>query len=134
MDSQMKNAIVFVDDEIMVLQVLRAQAKKWFGDEFDYEIAQSAGEAWEVIDDLAENNIEILIIVSDWLMPDVRGDEFLIQVHKKYPNIVTMMLTGQADKDSIEAAQEQANLHKCLLKPWTEKDLIDSIKSGLKRL
>lgn len=88
----MKNAIVFVDDELMVLQVLRAQAKKWFGDEYAYECAQSVTEAWEVIDDLAENGVEVLTIVSDWLMPDVRGDEFLIAVHQKYPAIVTMML------------------------------------------
>ncbi len=129
----MKNAIVFVDDELMVLQVLRAQAKKWFGDEYAYECAQSVTEAWEVIDDLAENGVEVLTIVSDWLMPDVRGDEFLIAVHQKYPAIVTMMLTGQADKEAIDRAQDQANLHRVLHKPWKEEDLIESIRTGLKK-
>ncbi len=129
----MKNAIVFVDDELMVLQVLRAQVKKWFGDEYSYECAQSVNEAWEVIDDLAEHGVDVLTIVSDWLMPDMRGDEFLIAVHKKYPQIVTMMLTGQADKEAIERAQTEANLYKCLQKPWKEEELIESIRSGLNK-
>lgn len=126
-----KNAIIFVDDELIVLQTLRAQAKKSFGDKYVYECAQSADEAWEVIDELAEGGIDILILVSDWLMPGIKGDEFLAAVHQKYPHIVTVMLTGQADAASIEHARRDANLFRCILKPWNEQELIECITSGL---
>jgi CheY-like chemotaxis protein len=129
-----KKAILCVDDEKTVLTSLKAQIKKQFGNHYTYEIAESAEEAWEVIEELKEDGIELLVIVTDWLMPRVKGDEFLIQVHDKYPNIVKVMLTGQADEDAVERARSEANLHHCLRKPWDEQELIDTIHSGLEKL
>ena len=126
-----KKAILCVDDEKIILQSLKAQIKKHFGDRFVYEFAESGSEAWEVIEELQEDGVEILLIVSDWLMPNMKGDELLIQVHQKYPNIVKIMLTGQADQEAITRTQRQANLHSCLYKPWQEQELIDTLMSGL---
>jgi len=127
-------AILCVDDEIVVLDSLKIQLKKEFGDAYLYEMAESADEALEVIEELEEENIKVLVIVSDWLMPGMKGDELLIEVHKKFPKIVKVMLTGQADEDAIERAQNQANLHRCLYKPWDGKELIETIKAGLAQL
>ena len=126
-----KSAILFVDDEKIVLQSLKAQIKKHFGDQYAYEFAESGDEAWEVIEELHDEVTRILIIVSDWLMPNMRGDELLIQVHRKFPSIVKVMLTGQADADAIERTKTQANLLCCLRKPWNEHDLIGALTSGL---
>ena len=84
-----------------------------------------------MIEELNEDGIEIMLIVTDWLMPQVKGDEFLVQVHDKFPHIVKVMLTGQADDEAVERAQQEANLHRCLRKPWDEQELIDTIRSGL---
>ena len=102
-----------------------------FGDRYIYEVAESAAEAWEVIEELHEDEINIMVIVSDWLMPGVKGDEFLMQVHQKFPKLITVMLTGQADAKAIERAKKQANLHACLYKPWTEEELSQIITSAL---
>ena len=67
-------AILCVDDEVSILRVLKEQLKRLFGRQYVYEFAQSAEEAWQVIDELEQEQIKILIIVSDWLMPNVRGD------------------------------------------------------------
>ena len=125
-----KPAILCVDDEVVVLDSLKIQLKTEFGDAYLYEVAESADEALEIIDEIEEEST-ILVIVSDWLMPGIKGDEFLIKVHEKYPKIVKVMLTGQADKDAIERATKAANLHSCLAKPWDVKELISTIKSGL---
>ena len=77
------------------------------------------------------NEMKVLVIVSDWLMPGVRGDEFLARVHGRHPHIVTVMLTGQADEAAIERARRDANLHACLHKPWREDDLMAVIASAL---
>jgi len=61
----------------------------------------------------------------------VKGDEFLVQVHDKFPHIVKVMLTGQADDEAVERARQEVNLHRCLRKPWDEQELIDTIRSGL---
>ncbi len=124
-------SILCVDDEAVVLKSLKEQLKRCFGSRFIYEVAQSAEEAWIVIDELIEEEIKILIIVSDWLMPNVRGDEFLAQVHQHFPEIVTVMLTGQADEAAIERAKQEANLYACIRKPWTEEELKDVISAVL---
>lgn len=125
------SAIICVDDEVVILDSLKEQLKRQFGDRYIYEVAESAEEAWEVIEELQEENIEIMIIVSDWLMPGIKGDEFLIQVHQTFPQLITVMLTGQADSEAIARAKQQANLYACLHKPWTEAELSGIINSAL---
>jgi CheY-like chemotaxis protein len=126
-------AILCVDDERIVLISLRDRISKHFGDRYRYEVAESADEAWEVIEELCEEGIRLLIIVSDWLMPGMRGDEFLIQVHERFPDIVAVLLTGHADEAAIERARQVANLHAYIAKPWTEETLIGIIQSGLEK-
>ena len=125
-------AILCVDDEASILRALKDQLKRCFGNQYLYEFAQSAEEAWIVIDELEEEEVKILIIVSDWLMPKIRGDEFLTQVHQRFPRIVTVMLTGQADEAAIERARQQANLYARIRKPWTEEELQQVINTALR--
>ncbi len=127
------SAILCVDDEPTVLRSLRDQISKNFGDSHLCEIAESVDEAWEVIDELKEEEVTILVIISDWLMPGVKGDEFLVELHQRFPNIVTMMLTGQADESAIERVRQHANLHAYIAKPWAEETLVGEIQSGLQK-
>ncbi len=130
-----KPVILCVDDEVVVLNSLKIQLKKEFGDAYLYEVAENADEALEIIEEIQkEDESDILVIVSDWLMPGIKGDEFLIRVHHKYPKIVKVMLTGQADEVAIERVKKQANLHRCLYKPWDGKELVETIKSGLEKI
>ena len=124
-------AIICVDDEVVILESLKKQLKRKFGTSFIYEVAESAEEAWEIIEELNSENIPIIAIVSDWLMPGVKGDEFLIQIHEQFPEVVKVMLTGQADENAIHRAKEEANLHACLYKPWTESELMEIIKTAI---
>jgi CheY-like chemotaxis protein len=124
-------AILCVDDETVILESLKEQLKRRFGSQYLYEAAESAEEAWEIIEELHDENVKVVIIVSDWLMPEMKGDEFLIKVHQKYPDIVTVMLTGQADEAAVERAKKEANLCYCLRKPWSEDELAQIITSSV---
>jgi CheY-like chemotaxis protein len=126
-------AILCVDDERIVLVSLRDQIAAHFGDRYRCEMAESADEAWEVIEELCEDGVRLLIIVSDWLMPGMKGDEFLIEVHKRFPDIVAVLLTGHADETAIERARQLANLHAYVAKPWAEETLMSIIQSGLEK-
>ncbi|MFK5968501.1 MAG: response regulator [Candidatus Marithrix sp.] len=126
--------ILCVDDESIVLNSLEMQLKDQFGDTYIYEFAESAEEALEIMEEFTEEGLELLVIVSDWLMPGLKGDEFLIKVHKKFPKIVKVLLTGQADEDAIKRAQDEANLHRCIHKPWDADELIDTIRTGLEKI
>lgn len=126
-----KKAILFVDDEPMILHSLKVQVKKHLGDCYRYEFAQNAEEAWEVIEELHADGAKILLMVSDWLMPGVKGDELLIQVHTRFPDIITVLLTGHANEQAVERARQEANLYHCLRKPWDECELIQTLTAGL---
>lgn len=129
-----KLTILCVDDETIILNSLRRQLKQAFNDEYLYEGAESADEALEIIEELEEEGSSVIVIVSDWLMPGMKGDELLCEVNKRFPKVVKILLTGQADESAIERAKTEANLHKYLAKPWDAKELTDCIRSGLQRL
>jgi CheY-like chemotaxis protein len=129
-----KSAILCVDDEVGVLESLEIELQQAFNGKYLCEFAESAAEALEIIEDLYDAEVKILVIVSDWLMPGMKGDELLIKIHQKYPQIVKVMLTGQADKEAIERTKVQANLHAFIEKPWQNQELIEAIKSGLANL
>ncbi|HSF73996.1 MAG TPA: response regulator [Microcoleus sp.] len=129
-----KPVILCVDDERMVLDCLRTQLAAEFGNAYTYEGAEDAEEALDVISELSDEQTHVILIISDWLMPGIKGDDLLIRIHNEYPHIIKIMLTGQADEVAIDRAKKQANLHCCLSKPWLESDLLETIKCGLSKL
>ena len=128
-----KPVIVCVDDEADILNTLKMQLKNEFKDNYFYELAESGDEALEVIEAF-QGEDQVIVVVSDWLMPGIKGDELLMIIHQKHPKIVKVMLTGQADTAAIQRAVKHADLYCCLYKPWKGEDLIKTIKSGLAKL
>lgn len=129
-----KKAIVCVDDENIILDSLAEQIENIFGSEFIYENAENAEEGMDLLEELTDEGIKVMVIVSDWLMPGKKGDEFLIEVHNKFPEIVKIMLTGQADVSALENAKTNANLYAHIGKPWTPGQLEEIIRSGIKKI
>ncbi len=128
-----KPIILCVDDEPDILNTLKMQLKNEFKKDYFYELAESGEEALDLLEEFQEK-AQVIVVVSDWLMPGIKGDELLIKVHQKYPKIIKVMLTGQADAGAVQRALEEADLYCCLYKPWQSKDLIEIIKSGLAKL
>jgi DNA-binding NtrC family response regulator len=127
-----KGVLLCVDDEIIVLTALKDQLRRAFGNEFVIDIAESAEEALELLDELSAQGHKLLVIVSDWLMPGMKGDEFLIEAHKRFPSVVKIMLSGQAETAAVDRARREAALHDFLAKPWNAAELVESINQGLK--
>ena len=123
-----KPYIICVDDDKSILISLKAQLNHYLSEEFQFEFAECAEEAWEVIDELKADGQAIAVIISDWIMPRIKGDEFLISVHEKYPEIVKLMLSGHAEEGAIKRATQDANLVACLGKPWDIDELITIIR------
>lgn len=130
----MSKAILFVDDEQIILMSLKSQLKKHFGNEYRLESAQNTEEAWSIIEGLAEEGVNILIIISDWLMPNQRGDEFFRDVHKQYPNIKKIIISGHIDEISLNKLKGEVNLHGFLNKPWSEIDLIKKVEDAIAKI
>ncbi|WP_419765409.1 MAG: response regulator [Arcobacter sp.] len=130
----MSTAILCVDDEELILKSLSQELNIHFKNQYLIELAQSAEDALEVLDDLNNEDIEVLVIISDWQMPGMKGDEFLIKAHKKFPKVIKMLLTGQADPEAIKNAELHANLKYTFSKPWESKKLISAIEEEIGKL
>jgi CheY-like chemotaxis protein len=120
-------AILCVDDEAVLLLSLKSELRSFLPADCRVETALDAGEAEELIEELGRGGIRVILIISDWLMPGLRGDEFLIRVHAKHPEIKSIMITGHADRDSIERALAVAGVRKVFPKPWIKRDLRQTV-------
>jgi signal transduction histidine kinase len=118
-----RKAIVCVDDERIVLSSLRDQLAQQIGDEYEIELAESGEEAIEIFEECQAENLDISLIITDQIMPGIKGDELLIHLHKLYPKTLKILLTGQADADAVGNAVNSANLYRYISKPWDIADL-----------
>lgn len=115
-------AILCVDDDTLILESLKAELNQSFGKEFIIEIAESGEEALEVLGLLSDSKVDTLVIISDWLMPRMKGDELLTKVHDLFPKMSKIMLSGQADPQAIHRVK--ADAHAAFVsKPWKKQDL-----------
>jgi response regulator RpfG family c-di-GMP phosphodiesterase len=130
--SSEKGVLLCVDDEIIVLTALKDQLRRAFGNDFHIDVAESAEEALELLDELSEQGHRLLVIVSDWLMPGMKGDDFLVEAHKRFPTVVKILLSGQAEQAAVDRAKREAGLHEFLAKPWNADELVESINLGLR--
>jgi PAS domain S-box-containing protein len=128
-----KGTIICVDDERYVLTSLRDQLSHYLGSEYEIELAESGEEALEIFEEFRESKIEIALIISDQIMPGMKGDELLIKIHEQYPKTLKILLTGQANAEAVGKAVNFANLYRYIAKPWDKTDLcltvIEAIRS-----
>jgi CheY-like chemotaxis protein len=126
-----KKLILCVDDEKVVLNTLMAQLTQTFGNRYSYEAFTSAEEAEEYIDEVYAEGSDVHLIICDWLMPRIKGDEFLIRVHKRFPQVALIMLSGQASPEAVERAQKEAHILSFVQKPWDKDYLMNLIQKAL---
>ncbi|WP_426359020.1 GGDEF/EAL domain-containing response regulator [Pseudocolwellia sp. HL-MZ19] len=80
---------------------------------------------------ILENN-QIDVVISDYRMPEVNGSEFLTQVHSLYPDILNVMLSGQADMEGFSKALNDGSISKFLCKPWKNDQLQSFMQDTIK--
>ena len=122
-----KDVILCIDDESIILRLIKSQLEGYFKDRFLYEYAQSVEGALKIIDRLKENNQNLVMTIVDQKLPGKQGTEFLTEISKDYPNVIKILFSGKSDTDSIIAAINEAEIYRYLLKPWNEDDFINIV-------
>ncbi len=125
-----KQAILCVDDEVIILISLTQELKTHFGSRFLYEQATDATAALNIVEELAAENIDVIFIISDWLMPGMKGDQFLEEIGRRHPEIKTIMITGHADDTAIARVQNNKSVLAVFNKPWNSAELIRTIEQN----
>lgn len=122
-----KPVIVCVDDEPTVLESLKIELKRVLGDSCLVETADGGEEALELIEELQEEDYEVALVVADYIMPDIKGDELLREIHARSPHTLNIMISGQADLQAVSNAIREAKLFRYIAKPWQPDDLRSSV-------
>jgi two-component system sensor histidine kinase ChiS len=127
-----KLVILCIDDEKMVLDSLKEQLRSGLDSSYLIEMAESAEEALEIIEEITEDRHDLSVVICDQIMPGLKGDEFLKIVHERSSNTLKILLTGQADALAVGNAVNYANLYRYIAKPWQATDLILTVKEALR--
>ena len=119
--------IVIVEDELIAAEYLK-------------EVLQSSG--FEVLDviDTGKNAVEMIpklkpdIVLMDIMLRDgISGSEVALSLKQNAPQIAIIFLTAYADEEMVEYAEE-ANTYGYLMKPYNEKEIVNTLKVVYSRL
>jgi two-component system response regulator HupR/HoxA len=72
-------------------------------------------------------------VLSDHIMPGLSGTELLARVHRRWPRRLKVLLTGQADAESVGVAVNEADLYRYIAKPWNEDDQVLTVREAVRR-
>lgn len=118
-----EGAILVVDDEVALLQVVKASLEQ-----HGYEVytAERGETALKILD---QHPIDL--VVSDVIMPEMDGYELASKIRASYPNIKLQLASGFTD--DRQQSHEDEQLTKSLLKkPYQMKHLLVRVKELLK--
>jgi response regulator RpfG family c-di-GMP phosphodiesterase len=118
--------VLFVDDE----QSIRNAIERMYLERDDVHclFAASGQEGLEI---LAKE--DVWVVVSDYLMPGMRGIEFLSKVKNLKPETVRIMMTAYADLTIAIDAINKSEAYRFVTKPWNNKELMDTVDESLMR-
>ena len=126
-----KRGILIVDDEAIILLAIRQELRLRLGTEYVYETALNAESGLDVLRALKEKGVRIAVIISDLLMPGMRGDEFLRIARAECPDAKLVIMSGHADDEQMEKIAVEIQLFASLSKPYYNNALAEIVKSAL---
>lgn len=116
----MQSKILIVDDEAAVqrsLERLLCRAG------YEVIVANSGTQALELL-----THQQVQIVLTDFRMPIMCGNELLKAVKKRYPQIVGLILSGYADFNAVVETLNSGIAFKFLQKPWADHLLLEEIQ------
>ena len=117
--------ILLVDDDDNILQGYRRNLHR----RFDLEVASLVPQAIQMLED----NGPYAVLVADMRMPGMSGLELLEVARQRWPGMVRVMLTGNADQKTAVDAVNHGQVFRFLTKPCPAEDLALAIEAGIRQ-
>jgi adenylate cyclase len=133
-----RKIILIVDDERIITNPLkrlinRALREKRQTKQYELSTANDPTEALGDLDQRKENNIDLALVISDIMMPQMNGLDFLSEVRQRYPVAPRIILTGYGDKENAIRALNELNLYHYVEKPWDDDDFRSLVINALEK-
>lgn len=120
---QQRPTVLLVDDEEPILNSLRRLLRE---QPYEVLLATSGEQALAI---MAQRPVDL--IVSDARMPGMDGAALLARVYSEYPDTTRILLTGYADLEIIVKAINEGQVHRYIAKPWTDEELVLTLRQSL---
>jgi DNA-binding NtrC family response regulator len=117
--------ILVVDDDQSILDALVRQLRS----RFDVTTATGGKEAMRLV--VSDNPYEV--VVSDLRMPEMDGVTLLYLVRQVAPGTVRVLLSGQADVESVSLAVNDGNIFRFLIKPCPSAVLLRALDAAVEQ-
>lgn len=123
MENEIKETVLFVDDEKHVVDALAKNLRKE-----PYNIITSTDPlaALEIIKER-----DIALVVADYMMPGLNGIAFLLKVKELSPLTMRLILTGHKDFDMAITAINKGEVYRFITKPTDSAEMRISLKQAL---
>ncbi len=118
--------VLFVDDEPSIRNAIERMYLE--RDDVCCLFAASGQEGLDIL-----KMEEVWVVVSDYLMPGMRGIEFLSKAREIRPETVRIMMTAYADLTIAIDAINKSEAYRFVTKPWNNKELLDMVDEALMR-
>jgi ActR/RegA family two-component response regulator len=125
MNSEFSQRILFVDDDVNLLQGLARQ----FRGKYDLHTAEGGVQGPQKM----QSEGSFAVIISDMRMPEMNGIQFLMKARELNADSVRIMLTGNADLDTAVHAVNEGNIYRFLMKPCKREVLEWAIDAALEQ-
>ncbi len=118
--------VLFVDDEKSIRNAIERMYME--RDDVRCLFASSGQEGLDII-----QQEDVWVVVSDYLMPGMRGIEFLSKTRGVRPDTVRIMMTAYADISIAIDAINKSEAYRFVTKPWNNQELMATIDEALMR-
>lgn len=116
--------ILLVDDEPNVLLALERVLRN------QKVVVYKANNAVEAMIQLSQNPIQVML--TDYKMPETTGAQLIDQVRAKHPNVVSIMLSGEADFEQVIRLLNEKAAMRFIKKPWNNAEIVETIEQAFK--
>jgi DNA-binding NtrC family response regulator len=130
---QIKYAVVCVDDDPHILQMLSFQLEKIIDSRCTLiEYFTNPEDVIANLNELALEEIDIVFILVDYQMPQMNGVQLIRTIKAINPKMECVMLSGQANSVQVAELTQDNLLTEFIHKPWDEQTLFDVLSPLLK--
>ncbi len=130
----LKYAVICVDDDPIILQLIDFQMKKLVNDQTTIvETTTNPREVEAKIEEIRSFGLEPLFVMTDYQMPGMSGADLIRKLKAKEPNLDCILLSGQANDVAVEELERDHLLYSFIGKPWKEEQLLEVIAPFLNK-
>ncbi|MCC7429693.1 response regulator [bacterium] len=117
-----KHSVLIVDDEESNLLMLETL----LGNKYNIFKALDGVEALECLE---KNQIDL--ILSDQIMPKMKGNQLFEKSLQKYPETIRIIISASIEVENILEAINKGKIYQFIPKPWNAKEVIKIVEDAL---